>query len=93
MKIKEELMLTTFDNPYNPFKQFDEWTQFDEEKGYYTNNYLARIAKISFELSESEEDEELLSAMEEIISHDYLGIYKIVKESDYDSQNRLKMVT
>ena len=25
----DEAMLTTFDNPYNPFTQFLEWFQFD----------------------------------------------------------------
>jgi len=27
-------MLTTFDNPYNPFDEFTSWFMFDEEKGY-----------------------------------------------------------
>lgn len=81
--MKEKLMLTTIDNPFNPFTQFDEWNEFDQEKGYYTNNYLARIAKTSFQLSESEEEEEIFDAMTEIVAHDYLGIYRIVKESDY----------
>lgn len=89
MNEKEELMLTTIDNPYNPFTQFDEWDEFDQEKGYYTNNYLARIAKTSFELSESEEYDEILSAMEEIVAHDYLSVYRIVKKSDFDSKNHL----
>ena len=28
--------LTTVDNPYNPFDQFDSWYQFDMDKGYGT---------------------------------------------------------
>ena len=40
-----ECMLTTFDNPFNPFEQFVQWRLFDIEKGYYTCEYLARIAK------------------------------------------------
>jgi hypothetical protein len=38
-------MLTTEDNPFDPFTQFDEWYAFDVEKEYYTCAYLARIAK------------------------------------------------
>ena len=37
-------MITTIDNPYNPFTQFDEWYAFDEGKGYCTSGYLARIS-------------------------------------------------
>ena len=41
------VMLTTTDNPYNPFKNFDEWFMYDTEKGYNSCGYLARIAKLS----------------------------------------------
>ena len=27
--VMKEVMLTTFDNPFNPFEQFDEWEAFD----------------------------------------------------------------
>ena len=37
--------LTTFDNPYDPFDQFDQWYMFDTDKGYNSAAYLARIAK------------------------------------------------
>jgi len=42
----QEAMLTTIDNPFNPFTQFDEWKDFDETQGYYTCPYLARIANV-----------------------------------------------
>ena len=35
-------MLTTIDNPYDPFTEYDRWLEFDEEKGYFTNSYLQR---------------------------------------------------
>ncbi len=28
--------LTTVDNPYDPFTQWDEWYAYDEGKGYAT---------------------------------------------------------
>ena len=49
-----EVMLTTVDNPYDPFTQFDEWLMFDEDHGYHTCSYLARIAKDTDGLSEDE---------------------------------------
>ena len=84
-------MITTIDNPFNPFTQYDEWLAFDEQMGYYTNNYLARIANTSFELSESEENEEIDNAINEIVRLDPFLMYRKVKRSDYDSQNHLKI--
>lgn len=77
-----ESMLTTVDNPYNPFVQFDDWKAFDESKGYYTCEYLARIAKTSHELSDSDNSLAIEDAINEIIYFDLLGIYqKVTKEN------------
>lgn len=47
-------MLTTKDNPFSPFKDFDNWFRFDVEKGYHSSAYLARIAKTSDSLTDQE---------------------------------------
>ena len=78
----EECMLTTFDNPYNPFEQFTSWFLFDVEKGYNTCSYLGRIVNLSDDLSEQEEAEEVERAIDEIIKSDFLNIYKKVKRND-----------
>ena len=70
--------LTTFDNPYDPFTQFDLWFAFDIEKGYYSCSRLARVAKISEEMTEKEVSEEIERAIDEIIQYDFLNIYKKV---------------
>lgn len=69
-------MLTTVDNPFNPFTQFNEWKVFDEAKGYFTCSYLARIAKVSDELSEEQESVVIEQAIDEIVSLNILGIYR-----------------
>lgn len=71
-------MLTTTDNPFNPFTQFDDWFAFDEAKGYHTCSYLARITKSSDELSLEDESIAIESAIDEIIKLNILGIYKKV---------------
>ena len=53
--MSNDVMLTTYDNPFNPFEQFSSWFLFDVEKGYNTCSYLARIAKLSDEMSQQEE--------------------------------------
>lgn len=71
-----EMMLTTIDNPFDPFTQWDEWKQFDEDHGYYTCGYLARIAKTSDDLSEADYDKAIDDAINEIVSFNILGIYR-----------------
>lgn len=77
--MNSECMITTIDNPFDPFTQFDSWFQFDIEKGYYSCSKLARIAKLSDDMSEKETDEEIERAIDEIIQYDFLNIYKKVK--------------
>lgn len=72
-------MLTTFDNPFDPFEQFNDWFRFDVDKGYNSCSYLARIAKTSDDFTEQEVNEEIERAIDEIIKYDFLNIYKKVK--------------
>lgn len=71
--------ITTFDNPYDPFEQFDDWYRFDIDKGYNTCSYLDRIARTSNQLTDSENDAEIERAIDEIIKYDFRNIYKKVK--------------
>ena len=74
-------MLTTIDNPFDPFDQFDSWYQFDCDKGYNCCSYLARIARTSDQLSDKENSIEIERAIDEIIMYDFLNIYKKVKRN------------
>ena len=76
----KKVALTTIDNPFNPFDDFDKWFLFDIEKGYYSCSYLARIAKTSDELSDYENHLEIERAIDEIIKLDFMKIYKKVYE-------------
>ena len=71
-------MLTTVDNPFDPFEQFTSWFMFDEEKGYHTCSYLGRIARTSDQLSEEENELENERAIYEILKYDFRNIYKKV---------------
>lgn len=75
-------MLTTTDNPFDPFTQFDEWFAFDESKGYHTSGYLARVVKTSDELSQQDEDIAIELAIDEIVNFNVLGIYKKVTRDE-----------
>ena len=77
-----EVMLTTIDNPYNPFEQFDLWLLFDKEKGYNTCEYLARIVNLTNDMSEKEIEVATDRAIDDIIVNDPFGIYKKVTSED-----------
>lgn len=76
-----EVALTTFDNPFDPFDDFTSWFLFDVEKGYNSCSLLARIANISDNLSEVEINLEIERAIDEIITYDFTNNYKKVKRN------------
>lgn len=84
----QQCMLTTFDNPYNPFEQFDSWFLFDVEKGYNTCAYLGRIARTSDQLTEDENNEEVERAIDEIMKYDFRNIYKKLKKDNSITDNK-----
>lgn len=68
-------LLSTKDNPYNPFSQFKEWYAYDTNHGYNTLSYLARIAITSNELTDEENQKIIDDAVDEIISMNLTGNY------------------
>ena len=78
--MENNYMLTTIDNPFDPFEQFDSWFLFDVEKGYNTCSRLDRIAKTSDSMSEKEKEEELreLKCIKYLIKNSY----KLIERED-----------
>lgn len=70
--------LTTVDNPYNPFDDFKKWYMFDNDHGYNSCSYLARVARTSDALAPNENDKALEEAIDDIIRLDFMNIYKKV---------------
>lgn len=69
----KEFMLSTSDNPYNPFTNFREWFAFDVAKGYNTCSYLARICELSDEISDRETALSLNDAIEDALMYNLTG--------------------
>jgi len=80
--VEENLVLTTVDNPYNPKTDYDKWEQWDEEHGYYTPQYLARVVFMDnpdVELDDEVKLNELRQlAILSILQHDVTNTYKLV---------------
>jgi hypothetical protein len=73
-----EYMLTTVDNPFNPFTRFDEWLAYDMRLGYNTLSFLDRIARVSPDLSEPDQALAIQNAIDEIVSENVSGMWRKV---------------
>ena len=78
----QNVMLSTIDNPFNPFTQWDEWKRYDEDHKHFTCAYLARIAKTSDDLSEADYDQAVTDAIDEIVKFNINGLYTKVYEEE-----------
>ena len=77
----DDCLLTTLDNMYDPFTQPDEWLEFDREKGYFSNELLARHAFLSNKLPDEDYKQEVSDAIDRFLRVNPLGIhYKLYKE-------------
>ena len=78
-----EYMLTTVDNPFNPFTQFEEWHDYDVRMGYNTSAFLARITKQSYDMSEPDQALAIEHALDEIVQENVSGMWKKVSRNDF----------
>lgn len=82
-------MLTTTDNPYDPFDNFTAWYAFDSSHGYYSSAYLARIVVYSDEMSDADINRANELAIDEIVEENILGIYtKVSKEIEISTNSQ-----
>lgn len=72
--------LTTIDNPYDPITDFDNWYLHDEQKGYHTSSYLARLIKDSDDVDPAFMEFQKEQAIDEILAMDQSGFYKKVEK-------------
>lgn len=82
IQVKEDnFMLTTIDNPFNPKTDYDNWKQWDQDHGYNTEEYIARLIVMdgNYEI----EDEFAMNlitrdVIDDILMNDTLNIYRLV---------------
>jgi hypothetical protein len=76
-----EYMLTTVDNPFDPFERFDEWLAYDIGNGYNTSSFLDRVAKVSHEMSEPDQALAIQNAIDEIVQENVSGMWRKVSRN------------
>lgn len=81
----KQYALTTTDNPYNPFDDFASWYKFDNDHGYGTCSYLARVSPDSSYFTDMENDQITNESIDQIIALDPFNMYKRVgRDVEYD---------
>lgn len=83
--VNPEIALSTSDNPYDPLTDYDNWEAYDRRMGYYTSEYLARIAKTTTEFGEDNYARDIERAIDEIVlmnliamTHEGVSYIKVV---------------
>lgn len=79
--MEKDSMLTTFDNPFNPFTEFDRWWKEDLLLGHNCCGLLANESNVSDIASDEVNDKAIIEAMERIVKREPM-VYKIVYQSD-----------
>lgn len=80
--------LSTYDNPYDPAEQFDEWYNFDKRHHYNCCEILADLAYTSDQLTAEENEDEKRRAILGLISADPFNIYCMITKEE-DEANRI----
>ena len=87
-----QVMLTTIDNPYNPFTHFDEWYQFDLDAARRENrpdccSYLARIFAESDDIGDNEWNEIDEAVIDDIVELNLTGKFMKVTKDEPEKAN------
>lgn len=78
--------LSTIDNPYNPFTQWEDWLRYDLTAQHDSCAVLARHCFVSSLLTEEENIAEINRAIDEIVDSDPTKQFIKVYETESDSE-------
>lgn len=85
MNDDNDFMLTTFDNPFNPFDDFEIWYKTDMILGHDCCGTLAREAATSEIFSDAVNEKYIDEAAIRICEREPM-IYRIVTRNDYEKR-------
>lgn len=84
---RPEYMLTTVDNPFDPFTQWDEWFAWDQNAGYHSPGLLDRVARVGDDLSDADQHLAIQQAIDEIVRENVLGVHRKVRRGEVKVQS------
>ena len=80
--MSNDYMLSTIDNPFNPFNDFIPWLMYDIEQGYNSCGILGRIVNLTDDMTQNEVDAEISRAIDAIVDNDFTGTF--IRKYDND---------
>ena len=78
--------LTTIDNPFSPFDEFELWLQFDRMHCYNSSELLDRFVRVADCLSDADQELAYEEAVDHIVESPWLnplGVYKKYKQDPH----------
>lgn len=81
----KDCVVTTMDNPNNPFTEFLKWLQFDIEHGYKTIELLDYFSHNSTKLDEEQYSEENNNAIDLLLQMNPFGIHMKVYRNEAET--------
>lgn len=73
--LEKPVMISTIDNPFNPFTHWEEWCSFDISHGHNSWEKVARLGQTSDLLSDEENQQIVRNAIFRLIELDPVGEY------------------
>ena len=79
-----DYMVTTMDNPWNPFTHYHKWLDYDSEYGYNTDQWIYILSKTSSDLVKEEMEEQIDAGVDRLLELDPFGLHVKVYENEAD---------
>lgn len=79
-----DYMITTIDNPWNPFTHYHEWLDHDTQHGYHTDQWIAILSKSSSDLPMEEQEELVDFGCQRLLEVDPYGLHVKLYPHDAD---------
>lgn len=79
-----DYMVTTIDNPWNPFSHYHEWLSYDMTHCYHTDEWIAVLSKTSNDLGTEEQQEQVDAGVDSLLALDPYGLHVKVYEDEAD---------
>lgn len=74
-----DVMLSLSSNPFNPFTEFDLWSEYDRREGFDTAGLLARLVSMTDDMPDSINEDEIEQAIDNVLANpSFSGLYKKV---------------